>query len=71
MYNESAGSIMSPNYPSNYSNNELCVYVIENYVPYIIHLTFELFSTEKEKDVLEVSHTTINNVVLLSKWVTI
>ena len=56
VYEESAGTIMSPNYPSNYSNNERCVYVIDNSPPYIIHLTFEVFSTEKEKDVLEVSN---------------
>ena len=60
-YNKSAGTFMSPNYPSNYFNNEDCDYVIKTPAPHdnIIHLTFEFFSTEKDKDVLEVSSTSI------------
>ena len=49
-----SGTIQSPNFPGNYSNNVTCDYFLSVAPPYVVRLTFDLFSTEEGQDVVEV-----------------
>ncbi|XP_066267607.1 uncharacterized protein [Branchiostoma lanceolatum] len=50
----SGGPVTSPNYPSNYGNNENCEWSITVPEGSIIRLTFDSFSTENGHDVLTI-----------------
>ena len=54
------GTIQSPGYPANYSNNQVCYYILlpstynMSETKYDIQLSFEFFSTEETNDFLEI-----------------
>ncbi|XP_019622070.1 PREDICTED: tolloid-like protein 2 [Branchiostoma belcheri] len=48
------GPVTSPNYPSNYGNNENCEWLITVPVGSIISLTFDSFNTEENYDFLDI-----------------
>lgn len=45
---------MSPGYPDNYPNLQMCSWLINVEKGYNMTLHFELFQTEKEFDILEI-----------------
>lgn len=51
---DSTGVILSPGYPDNYPNLQMCSWLINVEKGYNITLHFELFQTEKEFDILEI-----------------
>ncbi|XP_077382387.1 CUB and sushi domain-containing protein 3-like isoform X4 [Festucalex cinctus] len=51
---DSTGVILSPGYPENYPNLQMCSWLINVEKGYNISLHFELFQTEKEFDILEI-----------------
>uniref|UniRef100_A0A671XBC1 CUB and Sushi multiple domains 3 n=1 Tax=Sparus aurata TaxID=8175 RepID=A0A671XBC1_SPAAU len=51
---DSTGVILSPGYPENYPNLQMCSWLINVEKGYNITLNFELFQTEKEFDILEI-----------------
>nr|XP_020452269.1 CUB and sushi domain-containing protein 3-like isoform X4 [Monopterus albus] len=51
---DSTGVILSPGYPENYPNLQMCSWLINVEKGYNITLHFELFQTEKEFDILEI-----------------
>lgn len=51
---DSTGVILSPGYPENYPNLQMCSWLINVEKGYNITLHFELFETEKEFDILEI-----------------
>jgi CUB/sushi domain-containing protein len=46
----SSGTILSPNYPNNYGNNNMCEWVITAPLGTTLFITFNLFSTEYRFD---------------------
>lgn len=48
------GVILSPGYPDNYPNLQMCSWLINVEKGYNITLHFEIFQTEKEFDILEI-----------------
>jgi hypothetical protein len=60
------GTLTTPNYPGNYSNNLDCYYYIYSPVAYNIHVLVDYFSTEACCDYFEISTSTTN-----SSWSTI
>ncbi|KAK3515036.1 hypothetical protein QTP70_003356 [Hemibagrus guttatus] len=51
---DSTGVILSPGFPENYPNQQICSWMISVEKGYNITLHFELFQTEKEFDILEI-----------------
>ncbi|KAI4811495.1 hypothetical protein KUCAC02_014399, partial [Chaenocephalus aceratus] len=51
---DSTGVILSPGYPDNYPNLQMCSWLINVEKGYNMTLHFELFQTEKEFDILEI-----------------
>ncbi|TSK20132.1 CUB and sushi domain-containing protein 3 [Bagarius yarrelli] len=51
---DSTGVILSPGFPENYPNQQMCSWMISVEKGYNITLHFELFQTEKEFDILEI-----------------
>lgn len=51
---DSTGVILSPGFPENYPNLQMCSWLINVEKGYNITLHFELFQTEKEFDILEI-----------------
>ncbi|KAM9805516.1 CUB and sushi domain-containing protein 3-like isoform 3-T3 [Syngnathus typhle] len=51
---DSSGVILSPGYPENYPNLQMCSWLISVEKGYNISLHFQLFQTEKEFDILEI-----------------
>ncbi|XP_049586360.1 CUB and sushi domain-containing protein 3 isoform X3 [Syngnathus scovelli] len=51
---DSSGVILSPGYPENYPNLQMCSWLINVEKGYNISLHFQLFQTEKEFDILEI-----------------
>lgn len=51
---DSTGVILSPGYPENYPNLQMCSWLINVEKGYNVTLHFELFQTEKEFDILEI-----------------
>lgn len=51
---DSTGVILSPGFPENYPNLQMCSWLINVEKGYNITLYFELFQTEKEFDILEI-----------------
>lgn len=51
---DSTGVILSPGFPENYPNLQMCSWLISVEKGYNITLYFELFQTEKEFDILEI-----------------
>uniref|UniRef100_A0A8C5DPG5 CUB and sushi domain-containing protein 3-like n=1 Tax=Gouania willdenowi TaxID=441366 RepID=A0A8C5DPG5_GOUWI len=51
---DSTGVILSPGYPDNYPNLQMCSWLVNVEKGYNITLHFELFQTEKEFDILEI-----------------
>ncbi|XP_029694158.1 CUB and sushi domain-containing protein 3-like isoform X4 [Takifugu rubripes] len=51
---DSTGVILSPGFPENYPNLQMCSWLINVEKGYNITLFFELFQTEKEFDILEI-----------------
>ncbi|XP_028834623.1 CUB and sushi domain-containing protein 3-like isoform X3 [Denticeps clupeoides] len=51
---DSTGMILSPGFPDNYPNLQMCSWLINVEKGYNITLHFELFQTEKEFDILEI-----------------
>ena len=49
---DSTGVILSPGYPDNYPNLQMCSWLINVEKGYNMTLHFELFQTEKEFDIL-------------------
>ncbi|GAA6077299.1 CUB and sushi domain-containing protein 3, partial [Tachysurus ichikawai] len=64
---DSTGVVLSPGFPENYPNQQICSWMISVEKGYNITLHFELFQTEKEFDILEIfdgKHQTHGHITL-------
>lgn len=68
---DSTGVILSPGFPENYPNLQMCSWLINVEKGYNITLHFELFQTEKEFDILEIfdGESLVPELIIISLYV--
>ncbi|XP_066270862.1 CUB domain-containing protein 2-like [Branchiostoma lanceolatum] len=54
LISSTGGPVTSPNYPSNYGNNEICEWLITTTTGSVIRLTFDSFDVEDGFDFLKI-----------------